>query len=110
MIFARPFPHFITPTHQKNISFLQDLMLSSFIDKNCLNAEDFDDLQAEIQTLWLLAGKQILFDFTKFRGPGIVAEHKSLNFSSICCDFRKMFNLFRRTGFTKFILLCFGIF
>ena len=64
-IFAHPFPNFITRTHQKNISFLQDLMLSSFIDKNCLKVEDLDDLQAEKQTLWLLAGKQILFDFTK---------------------------------------------
>ena len=27
--------------------------------------EDFVDLQAEKQTLWILAGKQILFDFTK---------------------------------------------
>ena len=44
MIFARPFPNFIRRIHQKNMSFLQDLMLSSIIDKNCSKIEDFDDL------------------------------------------------------------------
>ena len=65
MIFARPFPDFITRTNKKNISFLQDLILSVISNKNCAKIEDFDDLEAEKQTLWIPAGKQILFDFTK---------------------------------------------
>ena len=63
VILARPFL-VLSRVHAKNISFLQDLMLSSLIDKNCLRVEDFGDLQAERQTLWMLECKQILFDFT----------------------------------------------
>ena len=47
------------------ISFLKDLILSVFSNKDCLKIEDFDDFEEEIQTLRMLAGKQILFDFTK---------------------------------------------
>ena len=59
--FACPFPS-SSRVHAKKT--LQDLILSWFIDKNCLQVEDFDDLQAGKQTLWPLTGKQILFDFT----------------------------------------------
>ena len=35
------------------------------MDKNSAKIEDFDDSQAEKQTLLMLAGKQVLFDFTQ---------------------------------------------
>ena len=46
VIFAHTLPNLITRTRQKNL-ILQDLMLSSYVDKNCSTIEDFDDLKAE---------------------------------------------------------------
>ena len=68
MIFARPFPDFITRTERKTF---QDLILSVFSDKtvNCAKLDDFDDLEAEKQTLWLLGGKQISSIHENLAGP-----------------------------------------
>lgn len=62
-----PFPKLYHAYTYENISFLQDLMFRLFIDKNYRKGEDFNELEEEKPTLWLLAGKCILVDLTKIQ-------------------------------------------